>query len=671
MTVRHKRSIIVRVMMIAVCCIVVVPAVQAQQDINEHFEFVRDREQITWTDLTGETLERNSLEQNLVGVSDGVKVGGVRGTPTFDRTGDRVYFPDSVQVPSVEVSAETTRGGADRGARGIWEARLPLARHVQVEAVCDVFNDELDVAYPAMIALIVEEEKDTESGVWSEVKRFDLRTLPSRVQYAINGPYESNGERFHTHSLIADLSDWAGQYVRLTFEVRFLPAKNANMRVRWLRGRLVSATFKYAFVGDAVTIIRGKVLGTRENGLGLEVDMNITGLSSFPDLGICCEKLDEDDRYIVYNNASVGSVSKSVPVFHIESGEDLYTCTKSELQNALVKENGGSPKPGGEGGTGNAHTALRQTSGNAGSDDYQLDNYYTGVGGVIQAYLNGSQPPILHTVFHAEDKYYGGSTDINYIRIGYARTDFIDDASDAYHLTRLAHSDAAAAPTPTPSPPTGGWGNAIITSKWTEAQAAAEYDPENPTHNHWGAGQPCLIGSGNYYYIFYYHLGEPGSEGNDQGVCLARAAKSSIDVSQSSYESGDNPWMKYDGSGYNEDGIGGEDTPLDNLGYGDIDDNEARHNPRVSYNLLLDKWIMMAEWGANYLHTSNNLATGWDTGMQVSADELDYAGLIGEDDDTGANGPASDKITTEYNQLYYQDLTGDTNMYRRSLRIYD
>ncbi len=633
----------------------------AQHRITEIFNVVDEPQAVSWATLQNESLDFGDAGGE-VRVEQGIKVGGRFGIPSF--SSNDVYFPSDEQASVIEISADMDSGNGQKGVQGIWEGRLPLVKHVQMEVAYDLLADAQGNPDPGRVSLVVY-VRDLQGESWVPSGVFGKESnLIGHNKVAESNLNSVQDIKFTTNSFLADLCPWSGDYIRLVFEVCFDDKVTKTAKIRLLKGRLVTSTFKVVLGEEqTATIFQGNRLyksvvsaAPTATLYPTETDMSIENLWHWPE-GFSIEEL-SDGSYMAYFGGVVGNADKSTGVFHVED-ESFRTISQTELTESLVRyapTPASTPYPRA---TGTPYPALEPEP----NVNYQLDTYYAGAGGAV---FDGTR---MHVVYHAEDKAWDGTLGGNnhhYIRIGYARADLSGGNEDGYTLKRLAHGDSSADPTPVATPISGthygGWGNAIITAASpSESAVYTKYPPPppptpNPHPDHWGVGHPCLIKHSNYYYLFYYHHGWNDYSPLLRGIMVARAFEDDIEATDATYQNADNPWHKWNGSNWAQPGIGGTD-------YAIIHD---RHSPSVSYNEYLDMWIMFTVFSdSTHIYGADNLTGPW-SGIQIDTYEHATPRCVAVTEVSSY----TEKITNQFNKLYYISETEDGNeMMYKSIRF--
>ncbi len=646
---------------------------QGQAKITEVFEMVENAGEVTWFDLDGNSLEKGRLE-NGVTVADGVKRGGKFGTPSRD--GLPTFYPE-VTEPVIDVNIAPSYTKDEKGVKAVWENRLPIAKTIQAEISADVVLNRKGEEPNAKVLLRVETQDINEPGAWRTEGIFDPSDLKTDGHGGSLPTCSVAEEKFRTYSLIADLCEWSGQYVRLSFEIHAAPFADEPVHARWLKARLVTANFVAKLVGNSEKVNQTNVRRNRRASkpryigdlLGSSEYIFLENAANYPDTSLTVDEF--HGHTIGYYAGDSGSVGKSTMIFDRPYAGTLgYGSTVQNVTGSTVRNVGQIPTV-----TGNGDyllwPALQPVSGVTEAIDYELDNHYAGVDGVSAGLIDGTTE-VLHAVVHTEDKYYESLTKVlpNFWRIGYARTrNTYGDHRDAYWLYRMTHSDGEDLPG-YDCPQSAGWGHAIITPDYSEADARAITN--KPATWHIGTPDPHIVADATRYYCFhtyweFAHSGTTFLATGTWGISVASCLKSELDVSEDYYRTHANPWNIYD-----EDSetfcIG---ATSDRSGY-DMEDwiiLEEYTSPVVSWNDEIDMWVMFTEvWGSIYMFVSSDLVT-WNSqsGLQIlapggSVSKYYHQSCIG----------TSDKLTHYYNELYYMAVpsSGSSNdmMYRGILK---
>ncbi len=524
---------------------------------------------------------------------------------------------------------------------------MPKAKHIQMELSWESSIGEAGAEKAAQVAILVQ-RRDSKSGAWKTLGEYRQPEKYDPRYGGVSDIHLAGYERVQSGSMIQDLSEYAGMDVRLILEMRFDSKAGQENEARWYKARLVHADFKVR-IGDQIgapdtpggvpAVASAKINLTTEL-IGSEEYFDFPGLPHFN--GECFTVEYFNDRYIGYMNGGF----KSAYAIDLNGLGSFHVTSVTDINARLVyKDQYGDPAYGV-----NPPQYPWQVLYPIDEETYELDNLYSGISGVIKAsYWAGT---FLHAVLHCEDKCFNNQwKTASMFRVGYARSNFDqDNLDDAYYFTRLTHDGDSSVPN-FPCPERGGWGSAIITADYTEAQRwswaeAPDGDGSWPLNNNphnGGCSTPQIIKSGSYYYCFYTYWATPDKqyfwdlgfqeEGDfeddiEYGVGIARAATSYLDVPFNQYEMEDNPWMIYD----NRNG-GGFITPGFNDGSGAVQPGDGIHSipdedlinmagPRVSWHNGIEKWFMIAEGddgtgtSGNVIFTSDDLIN-WDQGLTI------------------------------------------------------
>ena len=266
--------------------------------IVEHFELVRDAEGVLWTDLAGQPTILDMANADGVEVTHSDRVKGM-----FDRRRGAVYSEAYGRTPTLDVQTLMPENGKERGSRAVWQNRLPFAKLVQAEVRYEVLLDATDREPPVTFSLIVEEQGARKEKGWRTVATFDAKSIESRFHATVSGPMNAGEERFINGTFIADLTPWAGRYVRLVFEARFRPGTPGLMRARWLQGRLVSSDFRATLLETDELPDEGAAMKTRAATKVSDVSGTVDGSNPPPGASF---SLEASTGQPVYGNPDTG-----------------------------------------------------------------------------------------------------------------------------------------------------------------------------------------------------------------------------------------------------------------------------------------------------------------------------------------------------------------------------
>lgn len=625
----------------------------SQADIVDLKDLITDADDAVWTDINGNELTMDSLT-GLSRVSRGEKLGGIQGS-SYSRTGE-LDIDTTLSKETVDVNLSPTLNDSPSAVNGTYLLELPDLKRIQLEVRHDAFLDSQ--GSQSALQFYVEVFTKDEQGAFNRdavlETGIDPVTEGSRPVYRIE-KNASETESFTSNPAIIDLTKYAGQSIRLNL-VSFLPAgARTTNSGRWVNARLVGATFNFHF-GDIEKVNPGQfnfqgkfadprsssrnVLASTIQNIGATETIDISGISNYNDTGI--------------STVSIGSVSyaymaasEKTAAFDLSDfpGETMYSIDEGDLEDSLLRT-GSPPAPGPSG------TPFFVLSPPSPTDYSSWYNWYTGIGGSVVEIAPNTYKRV-HALFHAEDASKSG-TGINsippwvYKRIGYARSDW----NSGYEFTITPNTD----------------GEPIIESFQPESAVDGSKEVN-------GTGAPTMIAYGDYYYCFYSRWIDntapfggwtmPSSSiiggGWDQ-ICAARALKSN--VHNNDHDENGNPWKKYQGGNWTEDGLGGVSTPVINENW--------RAFPQVIYSNFWSEHIIVCTGPDGfYLYTQNGAGMeSWDNGMlfmPYAENRLyHYPVLIGNGGDSHY-GPNDDY------QLYFaydeDTVLGGHKMVRRPIEL--
>jgi len=227
--------------------------------IEEFFELVQDADQVVWLNDQNETLV---LDQGDVGdpvrISHGEKIDGLFGKPDG---GMGIYFPESQRAPVIDVFVGKQQG-TGKAVLAVHETRLPFARMIQAQVGYDLLLDPAGVMPDGELSLAVETRASADSP-WQSAARFGGELLNSAESGSISSIHHVANQRFRTHFFAADLTPWAGKYVRLTFAMRFSSSSSGLCRARILQAKLIKSDIRVEFAGEPEPVFYAPGLGTR------------------------------------------------------------------------------------------------------------------------------------------------------------------------------------------------------------------------------------------------------------------------------------------------------------------------------------------------------------------------------------------------------------------------
>ncbi len=682
----------------AVVCVVLVSLVGLPcygGHVDKFFDLKTDADQLVWLDGRNNALEIGKGNVwDPVRLSRGEKVGGLFGE--LDGMSG-VYFPKSVKEPVIDVFA-WKRADVERAVVGRLETRLPFAKMIQLQVGYDVLLSA-DGNAPDSEFNVGVWTRPSPDQPWQREKKIGREVFDDLTTGAVSGIHKVNEEEFRTHVFGTDLTEWAGKYVRLTFELYFRGEYSGLCRARILKTKIIQSDVRVEFVGEeepvrglyapglGVNRKTGKKTGQSTPGgiahlihastefKSATETITIEGIRGYADGGFPTERF-RDSKHVGYlvghhwagegyaNSATAFTgvidlhlVSKTCSFGAQQSSLSVNDITESVVRMARddaireVLTPSGSCAPNG---------ATGEIS------EYQLDVRYCGVCGINNS-THTAPNNFLHAFLHCEDVYITSSTDssqtwltdgkegrpyFSFHRIGYARSASGGNYTDAYDFDKVTPHDASDTPNISPSWVEGGWGGAVITAPSSEGEYfAGRYDGEYEKHTG-GVGAPQVVKSGDYYYLFFTRQSLPGSFGGGTGVARAPASLLNVDSTQD-YEAYDrnDVWLKYTQPSWNGDAIGG-------FGHMVVPQGSQA---RVSWNSEVGNYVMFYQktdegifmrisdggpnWAANWGGDAIGITYGPSHGYY-------YPTLIGEESDE------TDKETGDYNQFYF-DKTPD------------
>ncbi len=531
-----------------------------------------------------------------------------------------------INVEALTLRAKPTTADREYGILGRKIMNLPAKRYIQFQGGLQALagrdkgaNLSLDV-----------ETRDTD-GQWVEARSFPAKRI------LVDG--EDQGSRY----LVLNLSEWAGQEVRLSLALRVKPSYSniagreewtpSEISAQWFMARIVSSPFR-VIVGEPEKISLSDSTPARGNSL-----QSISPANPLPDslikastivsttsskeavlfggatqegyvmnpsdteiaTTILPEEGDYPSRAICYFTSSVAATyqphgashgvhspesdfgaSSRLIDFASNTSKNMYNATVSEIRNAMIKYATG------------ASWAVLQPSGIASRD---FDDHYVGITSIVTDTLGApTYKPVIHAFFYAEDHFkndQGTSNDHNYViinekeksstygRIAYARS-IVDTHDYGRQFSKIYHDNSV---------------YPIITDAAAADESVISVSMSQGSN---GVGGASVYPIGDYYYMIYHtqvitrnaageFLVHPvtGLYQKVPILCAARALKSA--VNNPYYATQPNPWLKFkevaspptDDDNFDELGVGGEYSGLWNV---EVDENNHRTAKRINAN---------------------------------------------------------------------------------------
>jgi len=512
-------------------------------------------------------------------------------------------------------------------------------------------------------------------------------------------------------AFVLDLSDWAGDEVRIVLAMNVVPAYSKVVSEESWSPNVISAQWTSArIVGSAFRVILGEpekvdeFSGETSKTSALQgAQARVQSVTAYPtDSEILILNGETDADGGDWHMTNPGESGVNTTYIPASGGVPGHFVAYQTTRLAPSTINGASAYPR----VIDFRNIPTKNMSNASRDEIVSASYIDPANGAARTVIEPGTPysddwpghvaiasvyasalstypytPILHAFVHTEDvyKYDSGSENYPrgvYLRIGYARS--TAGASDFGRTFQKLNHQA---------------GNPIITFVSAEEQISM-------ATRQYGVGGPSIIATTDYYYMIYYtrpfDSSTPDPADTIASIAIARATRSIVDNQY--YPAFTNPWVKYRQivaattaiENWSQPGLGGLETILWNwkpggAGYRSIEADSRflwRAFPKVSYNVYLassyivnnvtNQMVMFCKGGIDLstmksgivMHTSNNLLE-WSTYLIIKMDQsnngvndyytYEYPTLVGWDIDGippdygGYSGQ-----TCEYNKLYYQ-----------------
>ena len=214
--------------------------------VDKFFDLKTDTDQLVWVDGRNNTLEIGKGNVwDPVRLSRGEKVGGLFGE--LDGMSG-VYFPKSVTEPVIDVFA-WKQADVERAVVGRLETRLPFAKMIQLQVGYDVLLSA-DGNAPDTEFNVGVWTRPSPDQPWQREKKIGREVFDDLTTGAVSGTHKVNDEEFRTHVFGTDLTEWAGKYVRLTFELYFRGEYSGLCRARLLKAKIMQSDVRVEFVSE-------------------------------------------------------------------------------------------------------------------------------------------------------------------------------------------------------------------------------------------------------------------------------------------------------------------------------------------------------------------------------------------------------------------------------------
>jgi len=222
--------------------------------VETFFELVRDAETVSWMAEDRSPVDLGERLPGIPSVVRGTKVGGRYG----DYAG-QVFFPESIEDPVLDVFVDKS-AGEEKAVLGVYETRFPIVKMIQLQVGYDLLANE-DGVIPEAEFRVKIESRSGPGEEWVEDTVIARGQDDSPLQGSGESVHEAHGERFSTRTMFAELTDWCGKYVRLTFEMDFDVTASGPCRARILEARLVRSDVRVVLVGEPESVLFAPGLG--------------------------------------------------------------------------------------------------------------------------------------------------------------------------------------------------------------------------------------------------------------------------------------------------------------------------------------------------------------------------------------------------------------------------
>ena len=655
----------------------------AEQLIKEFVDLIQERGTAEWVDAYGRPvgLEGPDSDRNILQMRP-------------------IYDPEAAargDEPSLGLymEAKPAPGDMEFGLEGQFTVQLPAQRFYQFQGFAHVQNGE---ARETNVKVLVQTRPDLLSD-WTTAQIFTGEKLGTT---AINDELKEDILAF-----VLDLSDWAGDEVRIVLAMNVVPAYSKVgaeeswspnvISAQWTSARIVGSAFR-VILGEPEKV--GDLSSESSKASALQgAQAQVQSVTAYPtDSEILILNGETDADGGDWHMTNPGESGVNTTYIPASGGVPGHFVAYQTTRLAPSTINGASAYPR----VIDFRNIPTKNMSNASRDEIVSASYIDPANGAARTVIEPGTPysddwpghvaiasvyasaysgwpytPILNAFVHTEDKSQNDMTpniyDSVYLRIGYARsTSGTSDFGRSFQ--KLNHTS----------------GNPIITYSVAEEEILM-------STGQYGVGGPSIIATDDYYYMLYYtqaliiysatYTAPDGYYHTRAGISIARATRSIVDSQY--YSANNNPWVKYrqivaattDIQNWSQPGLGGDESILwnykrDNNGFMGEEVDRARlwrAFPKISYNSFLDKSyphqvVLVCKGGIdpNYdkpaaivIHTSANLIE-WSDFIVVKMDGDDAGGgnhytyeyptIIGLDPlEGGYSGH-----TTENNLLYYQ-----------------
>ena len=167
----------------------------------------------------------------------------------------REAMADDIYEKTLDIQLTANPANEKSSVRGIYRLKLPPLKRIQLEADYDIILDDPNDRDLAEFYVEIQRESLKEPGKWiiTGERRQDAiqNKLDQNTILEITDKEDNNSKHLFTpHTFNVNLSDWAGQDVKIVLVAESSQKSARKIKGRWTNAKLTGATFDIKVVNE-------------------------------------------------------------------------------------------------------------------------------------------------------------------------------------------------------------------------------------------------------------------------------------------------------------------------------------------------------------------------------------------------------------------------------------
>ena len=231
-----------------------------EHTITKIKDMIEEASGADWAGDSGEKVVFNSKDdQARFGAKEGFKRGFVDVSMYSPNQSIKQMLRDAMADDIYEKTLDielTTNPTSDKSSvRGVYRLKLPPFKRIQLEADYDIILDDPNDRDLAEFYVEVLQESSKEAGKWISTGERRQEMIQNKLDQnsilEITDKDDNNSKHLFTpHSFNANLSEWAGQDVKLVLVAESSRKDGKKIKGRWTNAKLMGATFDLKVVSE-------------------------------------------------------------------------------------------------------------------------------------------------------------------------------------------------------------------------------------------------------------------------------------------------------------------------------------------------------------------------------------------------------------------------------------